>query len=95
MRLHQCECNYWSMLVEHCFQLSFLPFQAYDGTVSQLRQYLVEMERFDAVSLVDQAMEEVREREDTATDSEENASIQRNAQGTEFSLYCFQVGYLY
>ena len=45
----------------------FLPFQAHDGTISQLRQYLVEMAHFDAVGLIDQAMEKVGEREETTT----------------------------
>ncbi len=43
--------------------LSPLPsLQACDGTISQLRQYLVEMERFDAVNIIDKALEESAER---------------------------------
>ena len=33
------------------------PLQACDGTISQLRQFLVEMERFDAVNIIDSALE--------------------------------------
>ena len=54
-----------------------------DGSISELRQYLVEMERFDAVNLIDQALEKTGESEETATGEENNPiPMSKHALGT-------------
>ena len=48
--------------------------QAYDGTVSQLRQFLVELNRSDAVNIIDRAIESKKEEENSASKGEGSSS---------------------
>ena len=48
--------------------------QACDGTVSQLRQFLVELNRSDAVNIIDRAMESKKEEENSASKGEGSSS---------------------
>ncbi len=55
----------------------FFLLQACDGTISQLRSHLVEMSRFDAVNIIDKAMEKGEEG-NAAEGGEGSSSSQTN-----------------
>ena len=48
--------------------------QASGGTISQLRQFLVELNRSDAVNIIDRAMESKNEEENSASTGEGSSS---------------------